>query len=282
MWAGLRSRVRPVPAPQWRGRRGPVPPPHGPSRTEEGPRVIGAGLGEGAEPADADHDPCPADCCLGRHADTPVLAGVLRVLLELALDPEVRFEPAHQPAEREADRGAVVVQRPLQPLGIVEFTQEGQQLRLAHRHLPILPSGGWEQGGGRTQRHDPNDTAKCRGLLDLLSRGRRPCTTSLVETNGACHQRRNQRPRAPLEAEAGDVRSGPRPRGRVSLFRCIGPLCYGSAHFWLGPVWQAHRWIGVPSFQTPPDASRHLPDCGLRTVPSAWGCQVWAALPLQP
>lgn len=42
----------------------------------------------------------------------------------------------------------------------------------------------------------------------------------------------------------------------------------GSAHFWLAPVWQVHRWILVPSAEETPEASRHLPDCGFLSVPS--------------
>ncbi|MGC5530397.1 hypothetical protein [Streptomyces sp. SR-10] len=58
-----------------------------------------------------------------RHVDAPVLAGVLGAPLGLARGTKVRFEPTHQPAELEADRRAVVVQRPFQPLRAVLFTQ---------------------------------------------------------------------------------------------------------------------------------------------------------------
>src|SRR4051794_38706631 len=38
--------------------------------------------------------------------------------------------------------------------------------------------------------------------------------------------------------------------------------------------------IWVASAELLPATSRHLPDCGLRMVPSAWATQVWAPVPL--
>ncbi|MFC8536711.1 hypothetical protein ACFUJY_22635 [Streptomyces sp. NPDC057249] len=44
-----------------------------------------------------------------------------------------------QPAELEADRPAVVTERPFQPLRVVELAQQNQQFLLALRHPHILP-----------------------------------------------------------------------------------------------------------------------------------------------
>src|SRR5690606_18704187 len=67
--------------------------------------------------------------------------------------------------------------------------------------------------------------------------------------------------------------------GEQGAHRCSPPF-YGRVHFWLGPVWQVHRWTGVPSFHVPPEASRHLPDCGLTTVPSDRAAHFCAPGPL--
>lgn len=64
-------------------------------RAEEGPRIVGADLGEGAELAHADHDPRPAGRRVRRHVDAPVLAGVLGVPLGLARGTEVAI--GHDP-----------------------------------------------------------------------------------------------------------------------------------------------------------------------------------------
>ena len=48
----------------------------------------------------------------------------------------------------------------------------------------------------------------------------------------------------------------------------------------MAPVWQVHRCTAVPSAELLPDTSRHLPDCGLRTVPSDCADHTCAPVPL--
>src|SRR6476646_2099794 len=55
----------------------------------------------------------------------------------------------------------------------------------------------------------------------------------------------------------------------------------GRVHFWLAaPEMHVHRCTTVPSAELLPDTSRHLPDCGLRSVPSDCATQFWFAPPL--
>ena len=93
----------------------------------------------------------------------------------------------------------------------------------------------WEHGGEGEQRPRRGRSRSLR-MVPPVRRGRR--------APGEC-------------AGAGLVRSGQ------------GPLLVGRA------AMQVHRCTTVPSAELLPDTSRHLPDCGLRSVPSDCGAQFW-------
>ena len=95
----------------------------------------------------------------------------------------------------------------------------------------------------------------------------------LPRTNGAGRHGGRRPPCLPEPVAAGRGCQGLRGRPVIALRQC--PLLVGRA----GDA-RPDRDL-VPSAALLPDTSRHLPELGLRSVPSAWACQFCAPLPLQ-
>lgn len=96
----------------------------------------GYGVDQSQRPelAHADDDPGATYGCVARHDDALILAGVLGVLLARAARCEVTFESGHQNTEVDCGLATAVVLWSLQPLRIIEFAMQHQQIRFALGH----------------------------------------------------------------------------------------------------------------------------------------------------